>query len=127
MNNKEFSLRDRLNSFRFAFNGIKTLFTDEHNAWIHALAAVCAIIAGILLRINRQEWLAVIIVIGLVVAMEAMNTALEKLAEYVTPEKQEQIKKVKDLAAAGVLISSITALIAGLIIFIPAIIRICSA
>ncbi len=127
MNNKRFSIRDRLGSFRFAFNGLKPLFTTEHNSRIHALIAFCAIIAGLLLRISRQEWIAIVIVIGFVIAMEAVNSAIEKLADYVTPEEHEQIKKVKDLAAAGVLISSLTALIVGLIIFIPAIIRICSA
>lgn len=119
MNQKKFNIGDRLKSFKFAFNGIRILFVNEHNAWIHLAAAMLVIIAGIVLKISISEWLAVLIAIGLVFTSEAINTSIEKLSDFISPERQNSIKEVKDLASAGVLISAITALIIGLIVFAP--------
>jgi len=119
MNQKKFKISDRLNSFRFAFNGIRILFVNEHNAWIHLAAALLAIIAGIIFKISFSEWVFIFIAIGLVFTSEAINTSIEKLSDFVSPEKLSSIKEVKDLASAGVLISAITALIIGLIVFVP--------
>jgi len=77
------------------------------------------IIAGIVLKISISEWLAVLIAIGLVFTSEAINTSIEKLSDFISPERQSSIKEVKDLASAGVLISAMTALIIGLIVFAP--------
>lgn len=117
MNQKKFNIGDRLKSFKFAFNGIRILFVNEHNVWIHLAAAMLVIIAGIVLKISISEWLAVLIAIGLVFTSEAINTSIEKLSDFISPERQSSIKEVKDLASAGVLISAITALIIGLIVF----------
>ena len=122
MNKKKFKIGDRLMSFKFAFNGIRIMFANEHNAWIHSAAALLVIIAGIILKISPTEWVAVSIAAGLVFTAEAINTSIEKLSDFVSPEKQISIKEVKDLASAGVLISAITALIIGLIVFVPKII-----
>ena len=119
MNQKKFKIGDRLKSFKFAFNGIRILFVNEHNVWIHLAAAMLVIIAGIVLKISISEWLAVLIAIGLVFTSEAINTSIEKLSDFISPERQSSIKEVKDLASAGVLISAITALIIGLIVFTP--------
>jgi diacylglycerol kinase (ATP) len=119
MDNNKFTIRDRLKSFRFAFNGIRILLIHEHNAWVHLFAAICVILAGFLLKISILEWVAIIIVIGFVVALEAINSSIEKLSDFISPEKHNQIKTVKDLSAAGVLISAIAAVIVGLLVFIP--------
>ena len=119
MNQKKFKIGDRLKSFKFAFNGIRILFINEHNAWIHLTAALLVIIAGIALKISIAEWVVVFIAIGLVFSSEAINTSIEKLSDFVSPEKRSSIKEVKDLASAGVLISSITALLIGLFVFVP--------
>ncbi len=119
MKQKDFKINDRLRSFRYAFNGLKRLFVNEHNAWIHFIAALLVIISGIAFRISATDWIAVIIAIGIVFSSEAINTSIEKLSDFVSPEKQSSIKDVKDIAAAGVLISAITALLIGLIVFIP--------
>jgi len=119
LKNGKFSILKRLKSFSFAFNGLQILFKEEHNARIHFVAAIIVIIAGTIFHITAYEWLALVFVIGLVLALEAINSALENLADFVSPGKNDQIKKVKDLAAAGVLISATTALIVGLIIFLP--------
>ncbi len=95
------------------------MFANEHNAWIHLAAALLVIIAGSVLKISASEWVAVSIASGLVFTTEAINTSIEKLSDFVSPEKHNSIKEVKDLASAGVLISAITALIIGLIVFVP--------
>ena len=119
MKNDGFTFRKRLRSFRYAFNGIRLLVTKEHNAWIHCFAAVCVIAAGFLLDISQLEWIAVVIVIGAVLAAEAVNSALETLADFVSPEYSEAIKRTKDLAAGAVLLMAIAAAIVGGIIFFP--------
>ncbi len=119
MNQEKFKISDRLKSFKFAFNGIRILFLNEHNVWIHLIAALSVIIAGIVLKISHSEWTIVLIAIGLVFTSEAINTSIEKLSDFVSPDKRSPIKEVKDLAAAGVLISSITALLVGFFVFLP--------
>jgi diacylglycerol kinase len=125
MKNEPFSIAKRLKSFVFAFNGFKILIKEEHNARIHAIATLFAVGLGIWFRISISEWIAIIFAIGFVFAMEILNSAIENLADFVTTEKHEAIKKVKDLAASAVLISAICALIVGAIIFIPKILKLC--
>ena len=119
MKHEKFSIIKRLKSFIFALNGLKILILEEHNARIHLVAAILVIIAGILLKISNVEWLAIIFSIGLVFALETINSAIENLADFISPDKNDQIKKVKDLSAGAVLIGAIAALVNGLIIFIP--------
>ena len=122
MNKEKFSLKKRFKSFGYAFNGLRLLISEEHNARIHLIAAIVAVMAGFLLHISSLEWVAIILAFGFVISLEIVNTAIENIADFVSPERHMQIKKIKDLAAAGVLIAAITALIIGLIIFIPKII-----
>ena len=123
MKNDGFTLKKRLKSFTFAFNGIRLLITHEHNAWIHCFAAICVITAGFYFHLNQTEWIAVIFAIGLVLSAEAVNSSIETLCDLVSPEYNENIKKTKDLASGAVLILAITAAIIGLIIFIPKLIN----
>lgn len=101
------------------------MITREHNAWIHCFVAVCVVVAGILLGLSEMEWIAVVIVIGAVLAAEAVNSALEAIADFVSPEYSEAIKRTKDLAAGAVLIIAIAAAIVGGIIFFPKLIALC--
>lgn len=119
MDNKGFTFRKRLAGFRYAFRGIRLLLRYEHNVWLHCLIGACAVTAGFLLEISVMEWVAVIIVCGCVFAAEALNTAIEKLADVVSPEYNEWIKHVKDISAGGVLFMAIAAAIAGVLIFLP--------
>lgn len=123
---KRFSLSERLQSFKYAFAGLRTLFTEEHNARIHLFAAVIALTVGFALKISASEWIFLVGAISLVFICELFNTSLEALADFVSPEKHPQIKKVKDLAAAAVFISALSALITGIIIFSPKIINLCT-
>jgi len=110
-------------SFSYALNGLKVLIKNEHNARIHLAAMIFAIIAGFVLKIDTNEWLVIVIVIGLVFSMEIINSAIEQLADFVSPNYHEMIKKVKDLSAAAVLISALVSVIVAFIIFIPKIIE----
>lgn len=119
MKENRFTARDRISSFRNALNGLKIVIRGEHNAWIQLVVAFCVIIAGVIFKITTAEWIAIVFVTGLVISLEIINTSIEKLADFVSQEKQEAIKKVKDISAGGVLIGAITALVIGLIIFLP--------
>lgn len=119
MNQNNFKISDRARSFKYAFNGFRIMFINEHNTWLHLIATLFVIVAGIMFRISRTDWIAIVIAIGLVFSSEAINTSIERLSDFVSPEKHMLIKEVKDLAAAGVLISAITAALTGLIVFAP--------
>jgi diacylglycerol kinase len=119
MKEQKFSIMNRIRSFIPAFNGLKILIKEEHNSRIHLLAAILVLIASILFRISAIEWIVVIFAIGLVFVSEIINSAIENITDFISSEKNDIIKKIKDLSAAGVLISSFTSLIIGLIVFIP--------
>jgi diacylglycerol kinase len=119
MESKKFSLADRLKSFNFAFNGLKILIQEEHNARIHFFIALIVVILGFIYSISSTEWIIVIFSIGFVIALESLNTAIEQIANFISPEKHESIKSIKDIAAAAVLISVISAVFIGFIIFYP--------
>jgi diacylglycerol kinase len=120
-------IKNRIHSFIYAFEGIKTLFRETPNAVIQLAAAIAAILLGLIFHISTMEWLILILVIGGVVALEAMNSALEHLSDYTSKKEIDPtIKKAKDLSAAAVLIMAIAALAVGVIIFLPKIIHLFS-
>jgi diacylglycerol kinase len=111
-----------IKSFQYAFNGLKEAAGTQPNFKFHIAATILVIAGGLFFKITNIEWALVLFAIGLVTAAECFNTALEYLTNLVSPQHNAIAGKVKDLAAAGVLISSVTALATGLIIFIPKII-----
>jgi diacylglycerol kinase (ATP) len=115
----KFSIVDRVKSFRYAINGLRLLFVREHNARVHLFAAIVAIGLSIYLKLSLLEWVSILSVIAGVFVAEIFNSAIEKLADVVSPEINPKIKVIKDLAAAAVLITAILALAVGGIIFIP--------
>jgi len=115
----KFSIPERLKSFRYAFNGLRILIKEEHNSRVQLIIAILVICAGFVLKIERTEWQAIIICIGLVLTTEAVNSAIERICNIINPTKNENIKIIKDMSAAAVFISSVMALIIALIIFIP--------
>ena len=119
MERKKFSWKERGNSFTYAWDGIKAVFRTEHNTWIHLALTVVALLLGFILKISRGEFLVLLIVMTMVWTAEIFNTALEKTMDFISKEKHPQIKLVKDLAAAAVLLTALSALVAGAIIFIP--------
>ncbi len=116
------SLRMRIKSFQNAINGLKILLKNEYNARIHLVASILVIITGVLFRISLTEWMLIIFAIGIVFMCEIFNTVAEYLVDYVSPSYHNGIKKIKDLSAAAVLVTALTSVVIGLIIFLPKII-----
>tara|TARA_R110000868_G_scaffold34134_1_gene123426 strand:+ start:243 stop:620 length:378 start_codon:yes stop_codon:yes gene_type:complete len=114
-----FSVKERMQSFVPAFNGVKLLFKNEHNAWVHLFFMIVSIALGTILQLNNVEWIFVALAISLVFLSELFNTAIEKLSDKVEPNFDSAIGAVKDYASAAVLIACCCAVLVGGIIFIP--------
>jgi len=123
MTKGKFSIKKRMQSFKYAFNGLRILLNGEHNSWIHIFVTICVLAAGFAFKISTGEWIAVIFCIGMVFALELVNTAIENMADFVSKEHHESIKKIKDLAAGAVLVGAVAAAVIGLIIFLPKIVE----
>lgn len=123
MKQEPFSLRKRIKSFSYAFAGIRVLLREEHNARIHLVAAVAAVAAGFLFGITPGQWTAVVIVIAMVFSAEAVNSAIERTADFVKEERDDRKRDIKDLAAGAVLICAIGAAVVGIIVFLPYVIK----
>lgn len=108
-----------IKSFKYAIEGIYTGIEKEKNMKIHIFIMILVIIFGIILKINRIEWIICIIQFGFVISLELVNTAIENTVDLITLEKNPQAKIAKDVAAGSVLIAAITAATIGLMIFIP--------
>ncbi len=106
-------------SFGYASKGILTLFQAENNAKVHLLAAIVVIGISLWLGLSVVEWSLLLIQIGLVIAAEAINTAVEKLADLIMPNYHPEIGIIKDVAAGAVLVLAIVAAIVGLLILGP--------
>jgi len=112
-------MKKTLQAFRFAFQGLNELITKERNFKIHTVAALFAVLLGVYFELSSIRWMILILCIVTVMAAEAFNTAIEILCNHVNPGIHPEIKRVKDISAAAVIIVSIGAFITGLILFIP--------
>lgn len=112
-----------INSFKCAIQGIIQVIKTERNVKIHITIMILVIISGIVLKIAKQEWITCIILFGLVISLELVNSAIETTVDIAMPEINEKAKNAKDIAAGAVLISAISSAIIGLTIFIPKIIE----
>jgi len=118
-----FSVAARLRSFRCALRGVEHTFLSQHNAWIHAVATVAACGLGLLLGLSKLEWCAIVLAIAGVWTAEALNTAFEFLCDVASPEFHPRVQKAKDVAAAGVLIAAVGAVVIGLLVLGPPLLR----
>lgn len=112
-------LLKRIASFRFAFSGLALLFSKTANARIHLAAFLLALILGLNFNITTIEWSFILSLSGLVLGLEAFNSALETTLNHLHPGRHHRVGQAKDLAAAAVLIAAIFALSVGVIIFTP--------
>ena len=112
------------NSFKYAIEGLWTSFKTERNMKIHIFIMILVIIAGIILKINKSEWIICIILFAIVIGSELFNTSIETIVDMVMPEKNEKAKIAKDVSAGAVLVVAIGAAIIGLVIFVPRILNI---
>jgi diacylglycerol kinase len=119
---KRFSIKKRIKSFTYALKGFVWLFRFEHNSRIHLFVLLIVVGSGLFFQITKEEWTLIFIVSGFVFSAEAFNSSIEFLADEVSIEKRDKIGKAKDLAATGVLIAALIAIIIGLIIFFPKVI-----
>ena len=109
----------RLKSIGYAVKGAIKLITSEHSIMVQATIAVIMTVAGFYFGINRYEWMMQILVFGLVLGIEGLNTAVEKIADFVHPEFHERIGFIKDIAAGAVFFAALTAIAIGYIIYFP--------
>ncbi len=106
-----------LKSFRYAFKGFATALREQRNLKIHLGAALLVIALGFWFKISAVEWCILLIMIGLVIAAELINTSLENLTDLVTKDQHPLAGKVKDIAAASVLVLSLVSVIIGVVVF----------
>jgi undecaprenol kinase len=110
-------------SFSYALTGIKTALWTERNMRIHLIASIFVIGCSLYFSVSRLEWLFVIVAIGGMFSLELINTAIERVVDMVTEEYHPLAKQAKDLAAGAVFIYAVTAVVIGIFIFLPYILR----
>ena len=108
-----------INSYKYAIQGILSSFKTERNMKIHIFVMILVIIAGVILKINKYEWIACILCFAIVISGELFNTAIETVVDMVMPYKNDKAKIAKDIAAGAVLTLAIGAAVIGVIIFVP--------
>lgn len=104
-------------SFYYALQGLQTAYQEERNIRSHCLSALIVIILGLFFPLSAIEWALLILVICLVIILELINTIIENVVDFITDDIHPQAKKIKDMAAASVLVTSMLATIIGLIVF----------
>ena len=108
-----------IKAFNAAIEGIIYTFKFERNMKIHIFVMILVIIAGVILKINKYEWIACILCFAIVISGELFNTAIETVVDMVMPYKNDKAKIAKDIAAGAVLTLAIGAAVIGVIIFVP--------
>ena len=116
---EKFSVKARLHSMRFAINGLKILWAEQHNARVHFAATVAVLLLALILRMPLTQCAILLLLIAIVWVAEALNSAVEYLCDKVSAEHDPLIGKAKDVAAAGVLIAATIAVFCGLFLFVP--------
>jgi diacylglycerol kinase (ATP) len=109
----------RFKSLGFAAKGAFKLITTEHSVMVQFSIAILLIVAGFYFEISQVEWLIQTLAIGLVLSIEGLNTAVEKVADFIHPDYHKKIGFIKDIAAGAVFFAAMTAIAIGCIIYIP--------
>jgi diacylglycerol kinase (ATP) len=109
----------RFKSMGFALKGAIKLVTTEHSVMVQTFIGILMVFAGFYFHISHEEWLIQTLAIGLVLGIEGLNTAVEKVADFIHPEFHERIGFIKDIAAGAVFFAAMTAIAVGLIIYVP--------
>lgn len=119
MQKKETFLINRLKSVGYAFKGMLVLIKTEASIKIQIFIAIVVTIAGFYFNISHTEWIVQIAMIGLVMSIEGVNTAIEYIADFIHPDYHPKIGLIKDIAAGAVFIASVVAVIIAMIIYFP--------
>ena len=109
----------RLKSMGYAVKGAVKLITTEHSVMAQFSIGILLIFLGVYFNITKTEWLFQTLAIGLVLSIEGLNTAVEKIADFVHPKFHERIGFIKDIAAGAVFFAAMTAIAIGIIIYLP--------
>lgn len=121
---KRFSIIKRLESTNNALRGIVVFIKTTHNAWVHIFFAVLAIYLGFVLKISNIEWVLIILVIGLVILFEMINTAIEIDIDLTSPNYHPYARDTKDVAAGAVSVAVFIAGVVGMLVYLPKVIDI---
>lgn len=116
---RRFSLRGRIHSFKYAIHGVILMLKSQHNAWLHAVASILVLFVGCFFGLTAAEWCWLVLAIMAVWTAEALNTALEFLADVASPEFHPLVEKAKDVAAGAVLISAVGSATIALLVLGP--------
>lgn len=109
----------RLKSFKFAIKGAYKLLTTEHSIMVQFSIALFLVFFGFYVGISRTEWMLQTLACGLVLGIEGLNTAVEKIADFIHPDYHKKIGFIKDIAAGAVCFAALTAVAVGLLIYLP--------
>lgn len=109
----------RLKSVTYAFKGAVKLISTEHSIMVQFSIGILISILGFIMEISATEWMFQTLAIGLIMSVEGLNTAVEKIADFIHPSYSKRIGFIKDIAAGAVFFTAITAVIIGLIIYVP--------
>ena len=112
-------LRTWVKKFGAAWHGIWLGLQGERSFWVHLPVATAVVVAGFAFQVTNLEWCVLVFAIALVIALEFMNSAVERLAKAITQEQNEMVGAALDLAAAAVLLSACGAVVVGSIVFVP--------
>ncbi|MEJ2113872.1 MAG: diacylglycerol kinase family protein [Flavobacteriaceae bacterium] len=119
MPKKESLLVNRIKSINYAFRGAILLIKTEASIQIQFVIAILVTIAGFYFNLNTTEWIVQILAICIIMSVEGLNTAIEKIADFIHPEHHSKIGFIKDISAGAVFISAISGIVIGLIIYLP--------
>jgi diacylglycerol kinase len=120
---KNHSPKRLVNSVKFAVQGIKYAFEREQNMTFQVLISIVVLLVGLIIGLNRIEWILTLLLMGLVMGAELINTSMEAMLDVMKPEIDPIVKIAKDTSAAAVLLFCIMAGIIGTLIFVPNIIN----
>lgn len=117
-------LKGRIRSFKYALNGLKNVIIYEQNMRLHLIALFMVVLLGFYFSLSMYEWKTILLAAGIVITLEIVNTAIERLADIVEPKWNSKIGLIKDYSAAAVFVGALLALILGGLVFLPKIVRV---
>ena len=104
-------------SFKYAYDGVREAILNEPNFRIHLIISIITLIAAVIFRFTKYEWLTLLFTISFVLILELINTSLEAIVDLVSPERKNRAKVAKDVAAAAVLLAAVISIIVGVVLF----------
>lgn len=119
MEKKNSFLFNRLRSIKYAFKGAWILVTTEASIKVQVFIGIAMTTLGFFMGLSRTEWIIQCLTIGLIIAIEGINTAIEEIADFIHPDKHTKIGLIKDISAGAVFIFAVTAVIVGILIYFP--------